>query len=195
MGVNPALSWALSVRRQMPCALCVAAEWECVRVALVHGCNFTITMSIRGYRWGARCESRAAWAQAAGSHANARLSMVSSPCPLGKACSYLMPLVFLSSEVSRGPRCVAGALDRGRARPAAPSGGGAAAGRWDLGIPVDRRACSSSFPCRAPGRVALVARGMCGGRQAKSNNNITVFYGGLFSVVHAHGYTRKPNTG
>ena len=28
------------------------------------------------------------------------------------------------------------------------------AGRWDLGIPVDRRACSSSFPCRAPGRVA-----------------------------------------
>ena len=68
------------------------------------------------------------------------------------------------------------------------------AGRWDLGIPVDRRACSSSFPCRAPGRVALVARGMCGGRQAKSNN-ITVFYGGLFSVVHANGYTRKPNTG
>ena len=120
MGVNPALSWALSVRRQMPCALCVAAEWECVRVALVHGCNFTITMSIRGYRWGARCESRAAWAQAAGSHANARLSMVSSPCPLGKACSYLMPLVFLSSEVSRGPRCVAGALDRGRARPPRP---------------------------------------------------------------------------
>jgi len=27
------------------------------------------------------------------------------------------------------------------------------------------------------------------------SNNITVFYGGLFSVVHAHGYTRKPNTG
>jgi hypothetical protein len=54
MGVNPALSWALSVRRQMPCALCVAAEWECVRVALVHGCNFTITMSIRGIQMGCK---------------------------------------------------------------------------------------------------------------------------------------------
>ena len=71
MGVNHALSWALSVRWQMPCAVCVAAEWECVRVALVHGCNFTITKSIRGIQMGCRCESRAAWAQAAGSHANA----------------------------------------------------------------------------------------------------------------------------
>ena len=54
MGVNHALSWALSVRWQMPCAVCVAAEWECVRVALVHGCNFTITKSIRGIQMGCK---------------------------------------------------------------------------------------------------------------------------------------------
>jgi hypothetical protein len=61
-------------------------------------------------------------------------------------------------------RCTVDALARGPA----PSGGRSGevrppptAGRWDLeGIPVDRRACSSSFPCRAPGRVALVARGV-----------------------------------
>ena len=94
---------------------------------------------------------------------------------------------------------MAGALDRGRARPPRPEEerrgpptppppvGGIWEFRW-IAVRVRRR-----FP--AVPRVGwpwLRAACVVGDKLEAKSNNIT---GGLFSVVHAHGYTRKPNTG